>query len=51
MVEAALWHGHATAANGAGLLVFIDDLTANRSSRMYSELLYILLTYSEMLLN
>ncbi len=37
MVAAVLWHGHMYHCNGTASLVFIGDVTADRSSRMNSE--------------
>lgn len=37
MVEAVLWHGQCMAVNGSGSRVFIDDVTADRRSRMNSD--------------
>ncbi len=37
------------AANGPGSLVFIDDVTGDRSSRMNSEVFKAMLTFSQIL--
>ncbi len=39
------------AANGTGSLVFIDDVTGDRSSRMNSEVFKAMLTFSQILQN
>ena len=48
------WRGARMAVNGTGSLVFIDDVTADKSSRMNSEVfqvIYYLLIFSQMLQN